>query len=85
MHPVLQEVVRLRREVALDGAAALLQQGFLDAAQDLLGAAGTGVGLERFTEAQLRIRLAQACACLKSASYVCVPSDVHARAIQDRL
>ncbi|KAK9832515.1 hypothetical protein WJX81_003666 [Elliptochloris bilobata] len=54
-----QEVVRLRREVALDGAVALERQGFLDAAQDLLGVAGASVGLERFTEAQLRIRLSQ--------------------------
>ena len=51
----------MRREVALDGAAALGRQGFLDAAQDLLGAARAGVGLARFAEAQLRIRLAQAC------------------------
>ena len=55
-----QEVVRLQKEVALDGAAALERQGFLDAALDLLGAARAGVGPARFAEAQLRIRLAQA-------------------------
>lgn len=51
----------MRREVALDGAAALDRQGFLDTAQGLLGAARAGVGAARFAEAQLRIRLAQAC------------------------
>ena len=56
--------MRLRREVALDGAAALGRQGFLDAAQGLLGAARAGVGPARFAEAQLRVRLAQARTCL---------------------
>ena len=72
--------MRLRREVALDGAAALGRQGFLDAAQGLLGAARAGVAPARFAEAQLRIRLAQACMHLGNAVHGCVCAHLHAGA-----
>ena len=56
----VQEVMRLRGEVALGCACALERQGFADTAQELLSLASATVPSSALAEAQLRICLAQA-------------------------
>lgn len=60
----VQEVTELRAAMAVKGAAALQQAGFLDAAQEILGqfrgSAGAGAAAA-VAEAELRIALAQVC------------------------
>jgi len=56
----VQEVKRLRGEVALGCACALERQGFADAAQELLTFAKAALPRGALSEAQLRVSLAQA-------------------------
>ncbi len=86
----MQEVKRLRGEVALGCACALERQGFADAAQELLTFAKAALPRGALSEAQLRISLAQArqpcmhaswqspCACL-SAGPAFLPDNVFER------
>ena len=64
---VLQDVMELRAQMAVSGAAALQRQGFLDAAQEILQQYRGSTGSEAAAataEAELRIALAQACCCV---------------------
>jgi len=60
---MLQDVMELRAHMAVDGAATLQRQGFLDTAQEILlqyrGSAGSEAAAA-IAEAELRIALAQA-------------------------
>lgn len=65
----MQDVMDLRAQMAVSGAAALQRQGFLDAAQEILqqyrGSAGAEAAAAT-AEAELRIVLAQACCYVSS-------------------
>ena len=64
MHVMPQDVMDLRAQMAVSGAAALQRQGFLDASHEILqqyrGSAGSEAAAAT-AEAELRIALAQVC------------------------